>query len=40
MVEANTLLTPEEEEKLNLGLKEYQEGKTISLQELKKRIGV
>ena len=37
MVDADTILTPEEEKKLNKSLKDYKEGKAISLEELKKR---
>lgn len=36
MVDADTILTPEEEKILEKGLKEYKEGKTISLGEFKK----
>ena len=36
MVDADTILTKEEENILEKGLKEYKEGKTISLDEFKK----
>ena len=40
MVDVDTILTPEEEERLNLSLEEYKEGKTISLERLKPKVGV
>ena len=39
MVDVDTILTPEEEVILENGLKEYREGKTILLEDLKKRRG-
>ena len=39
MVDADTILTKEEETILEKGLKEYKEGKTISLDEFKKSWG-
>lgn len=36
MVDANSILTKNEEDILERGLKEYKEGKTISLDEFKK----
>lgn len=40
MVDADTLLTPDEEARLSVSLKEYKEGKTIPLSKLKKAVGV
>ena len=37
MVDVDTILTPEEEAVLEIGLKEYIEGKTITLEDYKKR---
>lgn len=39
MADADMFLTSEEEEKLEKALKEHKEGKTISLQELKKELS-
>ena len=36
MVDADTILTKDEENTLEKGLKEYKEGKTVSLDEFKK----
>jgi uncharacterized membrane protein YgcG len=36
MVDADTILTKEEERRLNQSLKEYREGKGVSLEDLKK----
>ena len=36
MIDADTILTKDEEATLERGLKEYKEGKTISLDEFKK----
>jgi len=38
MVDADTILTKDEETVLERGLKEYKEGKTISLDEFKKNL--
>jgi len=40
MVNVDSFLTTEEEERLNLSLKEKREKKTISLMDLKKELGV
>jgi hypothetical protein len=39
MVDVDTLLTPEEETNLNLGLKEFKERKTTSLDDFEKEMG-
>ena len=39
MVDNDTLLTSDEEKTLDQGIKEYKEGKTITLEQYKKRRG-
>lgn len=36
MVDVDTILTPEEEERLNESLKDYKEGKTISVEKFER----
>ena len=40
MVNQDTIMTTEEEERYERAMQEYKEGKTISLKDLKKELGV
>ena len=39
MVDIDTILTPEESEKLEESIKEYKEGKAVSLEDFEKDMG-
>jgi hypothetical protein len=38
MVDVDTMLTPEEEERFEEGMKEYKEGKAVSLEDFEKEM--
>lgn len=40
MVDIDMILIPEEEKRLNISLEEYKQGKTVSLDKVKKELGL